>query len=148
MHCHPFPLQYNPTLPKPTWYFVFLVYPFPEWSYIQYGICWVTFKRGAISENNCRSLILASAKTCLICQDCVTSERNEGTRRLRQNVNYVKVTTTYVTMTGTELFAAPESWTQCIFSNILCISLYYFSTLDATSKVMYRHEIISTGNMD
>ena len=66
--------------------------------------------------------------------------------RLRHNVNYVKVTTAYVTMTRTELFAAPESWTQCVVSKIFIISLRYFNQLDATSKVMYRHQIMCTGN--
>ena len=68
-------------------------------------------------------------------------------RRLRLNVNYVKATTEYVTMTRTELISTPASWTQCVFSNILFfISYRHFNQLDALSKVMYRHEIICTGN--
>ena len=67
-------------------------------------------------------------------------------RRLRHNVNYVKTTTTYVTMTRTELISAPASWTQSVFQRFFFISLRNFNQLDATSKVMYRHEIICTGN--
>ena len=44
-------------------------------------------------------------------------------------------------MTHTELISAPASWTQCVFQRFL-ISLRNFNQLDATSKVMYRHEII------
>ena len=52
----------------------------------------------------------------------------------------------YVTMTRTELISAPASWTQCVFQRFFFISLRNFNQLDATSKVMYRHEIICTGN--
>ena len=60
--------------------------------------------------------------------------------RLCHNVNYVKATTAYVTMTRTELISALASWIQCVFSKIIFISLPYFNQLDATPKVMYRHE--------
>ena len=49
-------------------------------------------------------------------------------------------------MTRTELISAPASWTQCVFKTFFFISLHNFNQLDATSKVMYRHEIICTGN--
>ena len=52
----------------------------------------------------------------------------------------------YVTMTRTELISAPESCTQCVFQKFFFISLRNFNQLDATSKVMYRHEIICIGN--
>ena len=52
----------------------------------------------------------------------------------------------YVTMTRTELISAPASWTQCVFQSLFFISLRNVHQLDATSKVMYRHEIICTGN--
>ena len=56
-------------------------------------------------------------------------------------------TTAYVTMTRTELFEAPESWIQWIFSkDCFFISRRYFNQLDTTSTVTYRHEIICTGN--
>ena len=42
-------------------------------------------------------------------------------------------------------FSARILDTVC-FSKILFISLFNFNQLDATSKVMYRHEIIYTGN--
>ena len=48
-------------------------------------------------------------------------------------------------MTRTELISAPASWTQCVFQRLF-ISLPNFNQLDAISKVMYRHEIICTGN--
>ena len=50
-------------------------------------------------------------------------------------------------MTLTELISAPASWTQCVFQRFQ-ISLRNFNQLDATSKVMYRHEIICAGNKD
>ena len=49
-------------------------------------------------------------------------------------------------MTRTEFISAPSSWTQCVFQRFFFISLRNFNQLDATSKVMYRHEIICTGN--
>ena len=49
-------------------------------------------------------------------------------------------------MTHTELISAPASWTQCVFQRFFFISLRNFNQLDATSKVMYQHEIICTGN--
>ena len=42
-------------------------------------------------------------------------------------------------------FSAGILDTMC-FSKILFISLRNFNQLDATSKVMYRHDIICTGN--
>ena len=48
-------------------------------------------------------------------------------------------------MTRTELISAPTSWTQCVFQRFF-ISLRNFNQLDAMSKVLYRHEIICTGN--
>ena len=42
-------------------------------------------------------------------------------------------------------FSASILDTMC-FSKIICISLRNLNQLDATSKVMYRHEIICTGN--
>ena len=65
---------------------------------------------------------------------------------LSHNVDYVKATTAYVTMTRTELISAPASWTQCVFQRFFFISLRNLNQLDAISKVMYRHEIICTGN--
>ena len=47
-------------------------------------------------------------------------------------------------MTRTELISA--YWTHCVFQRFFFISLYNFNQLDATSKVMYRHEIMCTGN--
>ena len=49
-------------------------------------------------------------------------------------------------MTRTELISAPEYWIQCVFSKIFVISLPYFIQFDTTLKVIYRHEIICTGN--
>ena len=49
-------------------------------------------------------------------------------------------------MMRTELISALTSWTQCVFQTFFFISLRNFNQLDATSKVMYRHEIICTGN--
>ena len=50
-------------------------------------------------------------------------------------------------MTRTELISAPAYWIQNLcFSKILFISLRNFNQSDATLKVMYRHEIICTGN--
>ena len=46
----------------------------------------------------------------------------------------------YVNMTRTELFAAPQMLKD------MFISLRNFNQFDATSKVMYQHEIICTGN--
>ena len=48
-------------------------------------------------------------------------------------------------MTRTELISAPASWTHCVFQ-IFFISLRNVNQLDATPTVMYRHEIICTGN--
>ena len=55
--------------------------------------------------------------------------------RLRHNVNDVKATAAYVTMTRTELISAPEYWIQCVFSKIFFISLPYFIQFDTTLKV-------------
>ena len=52
----------------------------------------------------------------------------------------------YVTMTRTAFISAPASWTHCVFQRFFFISLRNFNQLDATSKVMYRHEIICIGN--
>ena len=49
-------------------------------------------------------------------------------------------------MTRTELISASASWTQYVFQRFFFISLPNFNKLDATSKVMYRHEIMCTGN--
>ena len=49
-------------------------------------------------------------------------------------------------MTRTELISAPASWTHCVFQTFFFISYRNVNQLDATSKVMYRHEIICTGN--
>ena len=65
---------------------------------------------------------------------------------LEHNENYVKATTAYVTMTRTELFEAPDSWIQWIFSKDFFISRRNFNQLDTTSNVTYRHEIMCTGN--
>ena len=45
-------------------------------------------------------------------------------KRRRHNVNYVKATTAYVTMTPTELISTPASWTQCVFTKILFLSRF------------------------
>ena len=48
-----------------------------------------------------------------------------------------------------QLKVAPTSWVlvKCVFSkSYKFISLRYFNQLDATSKVMYQHEVIYTGN--
>ena len=59
-------------------------------------------------------------------------------RRLRHNLNDVKATAAYVTMTRTELISAPEYWLQCFFSQrFFVISLPCFIQFDTTSKVMY-----------
>ena len=49
-------------------------------------------------------------------------------------------------MTRIELISAPASWTMCFSKILFFISLRNFNNLDATSKVVYRHEIICTGN--
>ena len=69
-------------------------------------------------------------------------------RRLRHNVNYLNATTVYITMMRTELISAPEYWIglQCVFQSFFVISLPYFIQFATTLKVMYRHEIICTGN--
>ena len=36
--------------------------------------------------------------------------------------------------------------TMCFFSDFFDLASLYFNQLDATSKAMYRHEIICTGN--
>ena len=54
-------------------------------------------------------------------------------------------TMAYVTITRSELFT-PRSCLQCVFFKDCFISLGYLNKFDATSKVMYRHEIICTGN--
>ena len=82
-------------------------------------------------------LIIASARTCLNCPDRVTS-----TSQCKLRIG----PTEYVTMTRTELISAPASWTQCVCQRFSFISLLNFNQLDSTSKVMYRHEIICTGN--
>ena len=50
-------------------------------------------------------------------------------------------------MTCTELISAPPLGHNVFFKDFF-ISLRNFNQLDATSKVMYRHEIICTGNND
>ena len=100
-----------------------------------------------VIHHNYRLLILASAQTYLICPDRVTSETKAFTPqcKLRQ-FDHNMPTTAYLTMIRIESFAVPASWIQCVLSKIFVISLRYFNQLDATSKVMYRHEIICTGN--
>ena len=66
-------------------------------------------------------------------------------RHLRHNLNDVKATTESVTMTRTD-FSARILDTVVFFQRFFVISLPYFIQFDTTLKVMYRHEIICTGN--
>ena len=80
----------------------------------------------------------------------ITTRRpHEGTRSRGEIFKTKAATSQYMHDTHIRLFAKGNCAgildTMCFFKEFF-ISLRSFNQLDATSKVMYRHEIISTGN--
>ena len=96
-----------------------------------------------IHRHNCRLLILASAQTWLICPNSVTGETTAFTSqcKLHKGRNCIRNYDTHIIVCSARILD-----TMWFLKDFCFISLLYFNQLDTTSKVMYGHKIMCTGN--